>query len=492
MAPPTRPVVVVLGSGLAGLAAADALTHAPGDGPAARRPRVIVVQAAGRCGGVVETIRRDGWLVERSADNFLAARPEALAVVERLGLTPRLVPVCEGARRALVWCGGRTLPVPTGFRLLAPGIPAGIRDTAILGPEGKARVLAERDIPAGPEGSDESLESFAVRRLGREAFDRLVQPLVAGIWTADPARLSMAAACPEFLRMEREHGSLAVAEEARLARVGESHRGEGARYGQFVTLAAGMGTLAEAWQERLRADGVEWRAGRATQVSRTAGGGYRIGLAAGDSPAADMAAEGVVVALPAPIAAGVVTPLDADLAGELAGIEYAGSVVVVLGFPRAAVAHPLDAAGLVVPRIEGRAALAISFSSSKFPGRAPEGHVLLRVFLGGALDPERAALDDARLVTLAREEVGDLLGASGEPSLVEIARWPGAMPQYHLGHVERLARIDRRLATLPGVALAGAAYEGVGIPQVIASGQSAAARVLGHIAGAAGRGDTTV
>ena len=477
MALPPRPVVVVLGAGLSGLAAADALCSTPPQ----HRPHVILLDPSARAGGVVESIRRDGWLAERSADNVLAARPEALAVIERLGLSGELMAVREGARRALVWREGKTLPVPAGFRLLAPGTPAGIRETDILSAEGKARVLAERDVPPRAGDDDESLESFAVRRLGREAFDRLVQPLVAGIWTADPAKLSMAAACPEFLSMEREHGSLSVGEETRLARMGESHRGEGARYGQFVTLASGMGRLAERWQERLRTSGVEWRCGRATAVSRDAAGRFRVEAVGAEGEPQAIAADGVVVALPAPIAAGVVAPLDAGVAGELAAIEYAGSVVVVLGWPRQAVAHPLDAAGLVVPRIEGRAALAISFSSSKFPGRAPEGQVLLRVFLGGALDPERTLLDDDRLVALATREAADLLGARGVPSFVEIARWPGAMPQYHLGHGARLARIDRGVASFPGLALAGAAYGGVGIPQVIGSGTAAAARILERI-----------
>jgi oxygen-dependent protoporphyrinogen oxidase len=167
-----------------------------------------------------------------------------MALVDRLGLSDELISVFEPSRRALVFRAGRTFPVPSGFRLLAPGLAAGIEATEILSAEGKSRLLAERNVPPKtpvPEDrGDESLESFALRRLGREAFDRLVQPLVAGIWTADPARLSMAAACPEFLRMEQEHGSLSAAEEARLGDLGTAHRAEGARYGQFVTLASGI------------------------------------------------------------------------------------------------------------------------------------------------------------------------------------------------------------------------------------------------------------
>jgi len=475
----SQKIVAVVGGGIAGLVAAESLLSSRRD-----RPEVVLVERAPRCGGVVETRTSDGWLVERSADNFLAARPEGMALVERLGLAGELISVEESSRRALVCCRGQTLPVPTGFRLLAPGDPEGIRATDILSPEGKARVLAERSVPRRQAGSaalrDESLESFAVRRLGREAFDRLVQPLVAGIWTADPAKLSMAAACPEFLRMEEEHGSLSVAEEQRLRLMGGAHRGEGARYGQFVTLASGMGAIPTRLAETLRRGGIVERRATATEISRESDGRWRIVLTPADGAEESIVVDGVVVALPAPAAAKVVA--DPPLAAELAGIEYAGSVVVVMGYGRGQIAHPLSAAGLVVPRIEGHHALAVSFSSSKFPGRAPVGHVLLRVFFGGALDPERSLLDDDRLVALAREELRALVGADGPPSIVEVARWPGAMPQYHLGHLDRLSRIESRLRELPGLALAGAAYEGVGIPQVIASGQAAAGRVLASIA----------
>ncbi len=443
-------------------------------------------------GGVVGTVHRDGWLVEQSADNFLAARPEGLGLVNRLGLADELIPVNEPARRALVYSAGRTLPVPAGFRLMAPALAKGILESDILSPAGKARLLDEANVAPAIGGGDESLESFAVRRLGREAFDRLVQPLVAGIWTADPARLSMTAACPEFLDMERVHGSLIRGEEDRLRRLGDSHQGIGARYGQFVTLASGMGTLPARLMEWLTAAGMERRRMRAESIERLADGRWQVVASERGLPATLIAADGVVVAVPAPAAAGVLRGVDETLAADLAGIEYAGSVVVVVGFSRDDVAHPLDAAGLVVPRIEGRGILAVSFSSSKFPGRAPEGCVLLRVFVGGALDPARALLDDEKIVALVEAELSDMLGVRGKPRLVQIARWPSAMPQYHLGHCQRLSRITERLNALPGLGLAGAAYEGVGIPQVIASGQAAAQRAGAAVQGMNRRTDWRV
>lgn len=453
---------------MAGLAAAEALlVAAPGSGRAA--PRVTLVERAGRVGGVLATVRQDGWLVERSADNFLAARPEAVALVERLGLTAELVGVDPRVRRALVWHDGRTVPAPHGFRLLAPGRLGGILATPLLSPAGKARVILERFVPSRG-GTDESLESFVVRRLGREAFERLVQPLAAGIWTADPAKLSMAAACPEFFAMERRSGSLWAGERARATGAATA---TGARYGQFLTLTSGMQTLPDRLAAWLRDRGAEFVDAEATAIDHAPDGSWRVSCAGGRT----LEATAVVIAAAAPTTGRLVAGVDPMLAADLAGIDYAGSAVVSLGFRRADIAHPLDAAGVVVPRRAGRRILAISFSSAKFPGRAPEGHALVRVFLGGALDPAVMQLDDAALAMLARTEAAAVIGAQGEPRLVQVDRWHGAMPQYHVGHVARVDRITTRAATHRGLALAGAAYTGVGIPQVIASGQEAARKV---------------
>ena len=464
---PARRPAVVVGGGLAGLVAADELARHDSD--------VCVVLPGGRPGGVLGTVHADGWLVERSADCLLAARPEGVALVKRLGLEHELIGVQPVARRALVWHAGRTLPTPAGFRLMAPGRIWPLLASPLLSPAGRARLAWERFVPARPAhaGDDESLESFAVRRLGREAFERLVQPLAAGIWTADPARLSMAAACPDFLAMEREHGSLWAGERARLDRAPVPDAA-GARYGQFVTFAGGMETLPQRLADDLRRRGVRFVEGTASAVARTADGRWQVMTDA----AGPLTADAVVVATPAAVAGRLLTAVDAGLAGELAAIEYAGSCIVSLGFAREQVAHPLDAAGVVIPRSAGRRILAVSFSSSKFPGRAPPGCVLMRVFIGGALDPEATALSDDALVARAREEVGEILGARGEPRLTRVERWDRAMPQYHVGHLARVARIETAAARHAGLALAGAAYEGVGIPQVIASGQKAAAACL--------------
>ena len=480
--------VVVIGGGMAGLAAAEALLNEPPKDDRARRAgtrRVTLIEPSGRVGGVLETVRRDGWLIERSADSFLAVRPEGVALVERVGLTGELIGVDPRVRRALILHHGRTEAVPLGFRLIAPGILKSILTTPILSPFGRLRLLCERFVPVRNRSlTDESLEQFAVRRLGREAFEQLVQPLAAGIWTADPARLSMAAACPEFFAMEIRDGSLWAGEQKRGRAAAGAPQAAGARYGHFLTLASGMETLPRRFADQLAARGVQFVTASATGLQQRPDHVWEVSLRAvvgGNEIAgavrlpSTIEADAVIVAVPAGAAAELFRSADPTLAMGLAGIEYAGSAVVSLGFAREDVAHPLDAAGVVIPRREGRRILAVSFSSQKFPGRAPEGSVLMRTFVGGALDPETAVLDDERLLPLVLAELRAVLGVRGTPRLVQIDRWRGAMPQYTVGHADRVATIQRLVASHRGLALAGAAYEGVGIPQVIASGQAAAA-----------------
>ncbi len=490
--------VVVIGGGMAGLAAAEALLNEPprddGAGRAGSR-RVTLIEPSGRVGGVLETVRRDGWLIERSADSFLAVRPEGVALVERVGLTGELIGVDPRVRRALILHHGRTEAVPLGFRLIAPGLLNSILTTPLLSPLGRLRLLCERFVPVRNRSlTDESLEQFAVRRLGREAFEQLVQPLAAGIWTADPARLSMAAACPEFFAMEIRDGSLWAGEQKRGRAAAGAPQAAGARYGNFLTLASGMETLPRRLADQLAARGVQfitasatalqqrpdrvWEVSLSARVGGNVVGGNVVGgkeIAGAVSLPSTIEADAVIVAVPSGAAAELLRSADPTLAMGLAGIEYAGSAVVSLGFAREDVAHSLDAAGVVIPRSEGRRILAVSFSSQKFPGRAPEDSVLLRTFVGGALDPETAALDDERLLPLVLAELRAVLGVRGTPRLVQIDRWRGAMPQYTVGHADRVATIQRLVASHRGLALAGAAYEGVGIPQVIASGQAAAA-----------------
>ncbi|MGA1617098.1 MAG: protoporphyrinogen oxidase [Pirellulales bacterium] len=469
--------LVVVGGGLAGLAAAERLTSAA---PRCGKSRITLLEAGSRLGGVIATVRQDGWLIERSADSFLAARPEGMDLVHRLGLEDELVSVIPAVRRALVWskpqraAAGRLVPVPAGFRLLAPGKLVGVLASPLLSWSARLRVAAERFVPPrrlSPAGEiDESLESFAVRRLGRAAIDQLVQPLVSGIWTADPARLSMAAACPEFLAMEREWGSLSRGERLRLRAAGGVAEARGARYGQFVSFRNGMQTLIDGLVRRLTISGVETIFKGVASIKLSPAGWL---LELNDGSTID--ASGIVLAVPPRAASQLLLPVAPALAADLGGIAMAGAAIVSLGFGREQVGHPLDAAGMVVPRVSSRRLIAASFSSSKFPGRAPSGSVLIRGFIGGALDPQIAAIPDQEVIDLVLEDLREMLGIRGQPALVQIDRWHEAMPQYHVGHCQRVTRIREAEKSLPSFGLAGSAYTGVGIPQVIGSGQQAAA-----------------
>jgi oxygen-dependent protoporphyrinogen oxidase len=328
-------------------------------------------------------------------------------------------------------------------------------------------------LPRGATGPDESLGGFVRRRLGREALERVAQPLVAGIYTADPDDLSLAATMPRFLELERTQRSLILAlwrasRNAPAVKTGVS----GARWSLFVTLLGGMEELVAALASRLPAGAMHLK-------QRVAGTERRDGQWHIVAEGGVWEADRVIVASEAHAASRMLRYVDPALAALLQAIPYASSATVSLGYRRGDVPHPLDGFGFVVPRIEGKRLLACTFSSVKYPGRAPEGHALFRCFLGGVLDAAVLEEDDAALVRRAREELRAALGLAAEPVLSRVTRHALAMPQYAVGHLTAVEAIERRLQTASGLLLAGAAYRGVGIADCVRSGETAAERALG-------------
>lgn len=472
--------VAVVGGGIAGLAAAHRVLELD---PAAS---ISLFEAGPRLGGSLHTELVDGFLIEHGADSFITNLPAGVDLCRRLGLAEQLIATNETRRRAFVVRRGRLLPVPEGFTLMAPSRVWPVLATPILSPAGKMRMAWEYFVPRRQSEADESLSSFVRRRLGREVFERLVQPLVAGIYTADPERLSLAATLPRFLEMERTHGSLI---RATLRQRGQAAAAQasGARYSLFVTLRDGLSSLVAAIADRLPAGSARTNCAVARIERDEANSTWRLRFAASAStnhgPEETMAQDfdGVVLATSARVAGRLLAAVDAPLSAELSAITYASTAVVSLAFSSRQIVHQLDGFGFVVPAIERRKILSASFSSQKFAGRAPEAQALFRVFIGGACQGELLEQSDTELERIAREELAELLGAGGPPTLARVARWADAMPQYHLGHLERVARIESRVAALPGLALAGNAYRGVGIPQVIASGEAAAERAITHV-----------
>jgi protoporphyrinogen/coproporphyrinogen III oxidase len=482
--------VAIIGGGITGLAAAHRLLELH------PQAQVVLYEAADRIGGVLKTELRDGYLIEHAADMFITEPSWAVDLCRRIGLADELIATNDRHRQAFVVCRSRLEPVPEGFTLLQPGRARPILKSPLLSWRGKLRLGMEYFVPrrrahkdANPTSQktnansasstttidDESLASFARRRLGREAYERLVQPLVSGIYTADPERLSLAATLPRFLEMEQEYRSLIrAAWEQRKARprmkaAPRKREEAGIRYGVFMAPRRGMQSLVDALATRLTAGDIRLRTA-VTRVQRSPDGRWQV-ITAGTTPPESF--DALIVAAPAPIAAELLANVDRELTRELRHIEYAGSAVVCTAYPRSQIEHRLDGFGFVVPAVERRRIIATSFASVKFAGRAPDERVLFRVFIGGALQPELLKLSDDQLLRLVHDELVELLGARGQPDFAIVARWSGVMPQYHVGHLDRVARIESRVEKLPGLQLAGNAYHGVGIPHCIHSGERA-------------------
>jgi len=475
--------IAVIGGGLTGLAAAHRLMELS-------RERgipfdVTLFEAGPRLGGLVGTVERDGYLIDVGADSFITNKPGAINLCRRLGLEDQLQETEPQYRGALVLRDGRPLAVPEGFQLLSPTALWPVLASPILSPWGKVRLAWEYFVPPRRDGSDEALASFVRRRFGAEVLDRLVQPLVAGIYTSDPEQLSLAATMPRFLDMEREHGSLIrAARAAKPTAIDDDRTSSGARYGLFAGLRGGMKQLVDALAVRVR-QGCRVELGtEVTSVQLEASASsrpvYRLQL----RDTRTLTFDAVVITLPTYRAADLIDAFDSQLSSLLRAIDYASSLIVVSGHSLADIVDPLNAFGLVIPHCEHRRIIAVSFSSRKFPNRAPTGRVLLRTFVGGAMQPELFDLNDAAIRALVLEELRDALGVTGSPDFLEIYRYPRSMPQYHLGHLDRVAEIERLSDRHAGFALAGNAYRGVGVPDAIASGEEAAERIANVITSA--------
>lgn len=472
------PHIVVVGGGIAGLAAAHKLVELRGE--TGLPLRVSVLEASDRLGGVIETERRDGFVLELGPDSFISEKPWALALCRRLGLDTELIGTNPDRRTTFVVQRGRLEPLPDGFMLLAPTRFGPWLRSGLFSWPGKLRMALDLVLPRGGSGEDESLGSFVRRRLGREVLERVAQPLIGGIYTADPDRLSLAATMPRFLDIERAHRSVTYGLWRAARRTPQSARGaSGARWSLFVTPRTGMGHLVSALAERLGEGTVQhrWPVARLRYRPQTHESGRRrwtVESRTGDT----LHADGVVLATAAFTTARIVRALDGRLSRQLDAIPYSSTATVNLTYRRDQIPHPLDGFGFVVPRVEDRAILAATFSSVKYAGRAPDGHVLLRAFVGGALQPELFERDDPELLDMVGRELRALLGVRAAPLFTRIARYPDSMPQYRVGHVARVREIEVRAARYPGLALAGNAYRGVGLADCVHGGESAAEAVF--------------
>lgn len=456
------PRIAVVGGGIAGLSAALSLRE--------RGAGVVLVEREPRLGGVVRTDHVEGFVVEGGPDSILSYKPAGLAMIDRLGLRDALIETRAGGEGTFILHRGKLVPLPAGMTMLVPTQYRAIATTPLLSFPGKLRMLLDLAIPARRDDADESVGAFVRRRLGRQAFENLAEPLVSGIYSGDADQLSVLSTMPRLRQVEREHGGI-VRGAIKQRRAGAPASATVPRLTPFVSLAGGMGQLVDAMGEALGASDV--RLGAPVVSLTRDGGGFRLNLAGGES----LAVDGVVLATPAPVTAALVAPLAPELADELRAIPYGASVSVALGYPEGAL--PVNAGrGFLVPRAEGRAVRAVTWSSQKFEGRAPAGQSLLRVVLGRPGEDWWRAASDDDIIARVRAELRDILGIDAVPTLARVYRWVDAMPQYVVGHAERVRRIDRLAEALPGLALTGSALRGVGIPDGIAAGAAAADQVV--------------
>jgi oxygen-dependent protoporphyrinogen oxidase len=480
------PRVAVIGGGVSGLSAAYYLRkNSPGID-------IVLYESSDRLGGVIQTLHTEQSIVELGADNFATLIPDALQLSRDIGIESELIKPNSEHRLARIVSRGRVLPIPNGFSLMQPTQPWAILTTPVLSLPGRLRLLGDYFIPARRETSDESLESFAVRRLGREAYERLVEPIIGGIFTADASKLSMNAALPQFVEMERVHGGLIRAyrasrktksTEARVA-----NRASGARYDQFVSHPQGMSAWIQAIADSLSSEKIHLNRKAVYLNWLSTRHGLRRWVVAsryfsetGQDTIEEETFDGLIIACPAKPASELIGTIISDAAEELSQIPYADSAVVAMLVDRAAVDSKFLCFGIVVPRKEQLDTLAISFTGDKYPGRAPRDKILLRVFLGGALHPGLLEDSDDRLFERAWSDTRRLLNLTKLPAWYRVVRWKAAMPQYLVGHHDRLERINRSLSVFPGLALAGNAYQGVGIPQCVRSGRMAAEKILAEL-----------
>ena len=455
-----RRVIIIIGGGIAGLAAAHRLARET------RGASVTLIESEPRLGGKILTERVGGFVLEGGPDSFLSAKPRGLGLCRELGLADRLHGPNEKLRRTYILRAGQLYDLPEGLSGLVPSRLGPIARSGLLSPWGKLRLAGEYLLPPRPADGDESVASFVQRRLGAEAYDRLIEPLLSGIYAGDGAQLSLAATFPQLRQTELASGGLIkgmlAARPAARASAGKP------KLPAFLTAPTGLAEIVEALEARLT--GMEILRGVSVTGLESTTPGYRLSLSNGET----RAAEAVILATPAYVTADLLGPLDAVLGVALRGIPYTSTATVYLAYPQADLPRPLNGYGYIIPCAEGRPILACTWTSSKFAQRAPEGFGLIRVFIGRAGQPDVLERDDAALVALAAAELSGTLGITAAPAFQRVFRWPRAMPQYTLGHLERVAAIDQRLAALPGLFVAGNAYRGVGLPDCIASGEAAA------------------
>ena len=463
-----RKRAIVIGGGITGLAACYRLQReaAARDVPL----DVTLFEASERVGGVIQTEHRDAFLIEHGPDAFISTKPAAKTLCEELGIADQFIGTNPKVRRSFVIRNGALHPVPEGFYMMAPGSFMPFLKTPLFSWHGKLRMALDLFIPRRERDTDEAVAHFVRRRLGTEAFTRMAQPMIGGIYTSDAENLSLKATFPRFLEMEKAHGSIIKALRAQKKQAAQTSRDtSGARYSLFLSFKSGMHTLIDTLTEALSGN-IRLNAKVKRIQQAIDGNGWSVSLVTGET----LNAELLCIALPAPQASVLIESISGPLATKLNTIPYASSATINLAFHRTDVTHPLDGMGFVVPATENLSIIGCSFSSVKFENRAPTDYVLLRAFVGEPTSKKT----ETELIELCQADLTPLLGLKNAPRFVIVSKHSQAMAQYQVGHQEVVDSIEQFTSELRGLALAGNGYHGIGIPDCIRSGEAAALSLL--------------
>ncbi len=463
--------VAIIGGGIAGLSAAYYLEKGRRGGAAIEW---TLFEKAGRLGGVIKTEHSDGYVLEAGPDSFLAIKPEAAQLCRELGIGDQLISSNDAERKTYILVRGRLVPIPDGLQFMVPTRVWPMVTTPLFSWWTKLRMAAEFFNLSGSkpkdedEDEDESVTDFVARHFGRQMVERVAEPLLAGVYGGNADHLSVRAVLPRFVQMEREHGSLVQA--ALRARNKDNGAGAGeASQPLFTSLKNGAQQMVDALVARLPADAVRLRQERIS-IAR-AGAHWQIG-AAGEK------FDSVVLAVPAPVSAELLESIQPELASLLRKIPYTSSVAVALAYSREELP---PGHGFLVPASEGRTLLACTFVNKKFPHRAPDGAALLRCFISSSRVPGLLSYSDEALQATAQKELKEILGLSAVPRVVRVFRWACALPQYEVGHLERVAEMEKLLDDLPGINIIGNSFHGIGIPDCIRSARKAVEAITSSV-----------
>lgn len=469
--------VVIIGGGIAGLSAAWSLREHCKE----TSFEIVLLERNDRFGGNIRTEKADGFLIEGGPDCFLSEKPWAMELSKRLGLADKFLTTNEKNKKTFVLSGGRLHVLPEGVILMIPTKILPLATSSLISWPGKIRMAAELFIPKKKDKKDESLGDFVRRRLGKEALDKIAEPLVAGVHAGDPETMSVRASFPKFVQLEEESGSLIRGMVAKMASMHKARKANPAPSGarpkvtMFMTLRDGLSELIDTLTSRLeKMEKTVLRKGVPVASIEKKNGQYAVSLENGERIEADA----LIVAAPAWAASNLLNGVDTELSQKLQTIPYVSTATVSIAFRKKDVKHPLNGFGFVVPKVEKRRIMAATWTSVKFSGRAPDDSVLIRCFVGGSKNAELVGLDDAAMVKMVREELRDVMGIDAEPVLSRVFRWRNSMPQYTIGHEERIKWIDERVASTHGLYLTGSAYHGIGISDSIRYGEVVAKKIL--------------